>query len=61
MGDKGWAMVGHHGRTGLDESVPAKSWNSSQPSHPSHRSRGFSLDPLKPTGGAGLYGGFAAD
>lgn len=55
MGDKGSAMVGHHDRTGLDESVPAKSWNSS------HLSRGCSLDQLKPTGGAGLYYCFAAD
>ena len=55
MGDKGSAMVGHHDRTGLDESVPAKSWNSSHPS------RSCSLDPLKPTGGAGLYCCLAAD
>ena len=26
---EGSAMVGHHDKTGLDESVPAKSWNSS--------------------------------
>ena len=37
----GAAMVGHHDRTGLDESAPAKSWNSS------HQSRGCSLDALK--------------
>ena len=55
MGDKGSAMVGHHDRTGLDESVPAKSWNSSHPS------RGCSLDQLKSTGGGGLYYCFAAD
>jgi hypothetical protein len=55
MGDKGSAMVGHHDRTGLDDSAPAKSWNSSHPS------RGCSLDQLKPTGGAGLYYCFAAD
>ena len=41
----GAAMVGHHDRTGLDESAPAKSWNSS------HQSRGCSLDALKGTGG----------
>ena len=41
----GAAMVGHHDRTGLDESAPAKSWNSS------HQSRGCSLDALKATGG----------
>ena len=42
---EGAAMVGHHDRTGLDESVPAKSWNSS------HQSRGCSQDSLKATGG----------
>ena len=42
---EGAAMVGHSDRTGLDESVPAKSWNSS------HQSRGCSLDALKATGG----------
>jgi hypothetical protein len=41
----GAAMVGHHNRAGLDESAPAKSWNSS------HQSRGCSLDALKSTGG----------
>lgn len=55
MSDKGSAMVGHHDRTGLDESVPAKSWNSSHPS------RGCSMDQLKTTGGAGLFYCFAAD
>ena len=30
--DKGSAMVGHSDRTGLDDSAPAKSWNSSHPS-----------------------------
>jgi hypothetical protein len=55
MSDKGAAMVGHHDRTGLDDSVPAKSWNSS------HQSRGCSQDQLKSTGGAALYYCFAAD
>ena len=55
MGSGGAAMVGHHDKTGLDESVPAKSWNSS------HQSRGCSPDVLKSTGGAGLYYCFAAD
>lgn len=55
MSSGGAAMVGHHDRTGLDESVPAKSWNSS------HLSRGCSLDQLKATGGGGLYYCFAAD
>ena len=52
---EGAAMVGHHDKTGLDESVPAKSWNSS------HLSRGCSADALKASGGAGLYYCFAAD
>ncbi len=51
----GAAMVGHSDRTGLDESVPAKSWNSS------HQSRGCSVDQLKTTGSAGLFYCFAAD
>ena len=52
---QGAAMVGHHDRSGLDDSVPAKSWNSS------HQSRGCSQDELKTTGGAGLFYCFAAD
>ena len=48
-------MLGHHDNTGLDDSVPAKSWNSS------HQSRGCSPEALKATGGAGLYYCFAAD
>jgi len=52
---EGAAMVGHHDKTGLDESVPAKSWNSS------HLTRGCSPDALKATGGAGLLYCFAAD
>jgi hypothetical protein len=54
-GNEGAAMVGHHDRTGLDESVPAKSWNSS------HQTKGCSAEALKSTGGAGLYYCFAAD
>src|SRR3989454_3855321 len=42
----GAAMLGHHDRTGLDESPPQKSWNSSHPS------RGCSQDALRSTGGA---------
>jgi hypothetical protein len=53
--DTGKAMVGHHDRVGLDDSVPAKSWNSS------HLSRGCSPAALKQTGGAGQYYCFAAD
>ena len=52
---EGSAMLGHHDKTGLDESVPAKSWNSS------HLSRGCSPDALKATGGGGLFYCFAAD
>ena len=51
---EGSAMVGHHDRTGLDDSAPAKSWNSSHPS------RGCSLDALRSTGGGGLIYCFAA-
>lgn len=54
-GGDGSAMVGHHDRMGLDESAPAKSWNSS------HLSRGCSLEALRGTGGDGLFYCFAAD
>jgi hypothetical protein len=51
---EGAAMLGHSDRTGLDESVAAKSWNTS------HASRGgCSQDALKGTGGAGLFYCFA--
>jgi hypothetical protein len=49
----GSAIVGHHDRMGLDESAPAKSWNSSHPS------RGCSVEALRSTGGAGLLYCFA--
>ena len=52
---EGSAMLGHNDKKGLDDSVPAKSWNSS------HMSRGCSPDALKATGGAGLFYCFAAD
>ena len=52
---EGAAMLGHSDRTGLDESVPAKSWNSS------HQSRGCSQDALKATGGAGMFYCFATN
>ncbi len=48
-------MVGHHDRAGLDDSPPAKSWNSSHPS------RGCSLEALRGTGGDGLFYCFATD
>jgi hypothetical protein len=52
----GAAMLGHHDRMGLDDSPPAKSWNSS------HASRGgCSQDALKGTGGDGLFYCFAAN
>ena len=51
----GAAMLGHSDRTGLDDSVPAKSWNSS------HQSRGCGMDDLKATGGAGLFYCFAVN
>ena len=54
-GAEGAAIVGHHDRTGLDDSAPAKSWNSS------HSTRGgCSQDALKGTGGNGLFYCFAA-
>lgn len=50
----GAAMVGHSDRTGLDESAPAKSWNTSHPSR--GPGGGCSADDLKTTGGNGrLY------
>jgi len=52
---EGAAMVGHSDRTGLDESAPAKSWNSS------HQSRGCSYDALKSTGGDARLYCFAAN
>lgn len=54
-GAEGSAIVGHHDRTGLDESAPAKSWNSS------HATRGCGLAQLKATGGGGLLYCFAAN
>lgn len=52
---EGSAMVGHHDRNGLDDSAPAKSWNSSHPS------RGCSDANLTATGGAGFLYCFAAN
>lgn len=49
----GSAMVGHHDRTGLDDSAEAKSWNSSHPS------RGCGQQALQGTGGDGLLYCFA--
>ncbi len=52
---EGAAIVGHHDRTGLDESAPAKSWNASHPT------RACGADALKATGGAGLLYCFATN
>lgn len=52
----GAAMVGHHDRKGLDDSAPARSWNSSHPSR-----GGCSNEALASSGGAGLLYCFAAD
>ncbi len=56
---QGAAMVGHSDRTGLNESAPMKSWNSSHPSR--GPGGGCSQEDLKSTGGAGLLYCFAAD
>lgn len=50
---EGSAIVGHHDRMGLDESPPAKSWNSS------HGTRGCDMASLRATGGGGLFYCFA--
>lgn len=55
-GVEGAVMVGHHDRMGLDDSPPAKSWNTSHPSR-----GGCSQDALKGTGGNGLFYCFAAN
>ena len=55
LSGEGSALVGHHDRMGLDDSPPAKSWNSSHPS------RGCSQEALKGTGGNGLFYCFAAN
>jgi len=54
-GGEGAAMLGHSDRTGLDETVPAKSWNSS------HQSRGCGIEALKATGGDGRLYCFATN
>ncbi len=55
----GAAMVGHTDRTGLDESAPAKSWNSSHPSR--GPGGGCTQADFKSTGGDGLFYCFAAN
>jgi hypothetical protein len=54
-GADGSTVVGHSDRTGLDESAPAKSWNSSHPT------RGCSQQGLISTGGNGFLYCFAAN
>jgi hypothetical protein len=54
-GSEGAAIVGHHDRTGLDDSAPARSWNAS------HLTRGCSQAALATTGGAGLLYCFAVN
>lgn len=55
-GTEGAAMTGHHDRMGLDDTPPAKSWNSSHPSR-----GGCSLEALRGTGGDGLLYCFATN
>ncbi|ODA94408.1 hypothetical protein BFX40_17060 [Mesorhizobium sp. SEMIA 3007] len=55
-GAEGAAMMGHHDRTGLDDSAAAKSWNSSHAS-----GGGCSQEALKGTGGDGLFYCFATN
>jgi hypothetical protein len=54
-GADGAARVGHHDRMGLNDTPPAKSWNSSHPTR-----GGCSQEALKGTGGDGLFYCFAA-
>lgn len=56
---EGSVMLGHSDRTGLDESAPAKSWNSSHPSR--GPGGGCTQADLRSTGGDGLLYCFAAN
>ena len=56
---QGAAMVGHSDRTGLDDSAPAKSWNTSHPSR--GQGGGCTQADLRGTGGDGLLYCFAAN
>jgi hypothetical protein len=56
---QGVAIVGHSDRTGLDDSAPAKSWNSSHPSR--GPDGGCSQADLKSTGGDALLYCFAVN
>jgi hypothetical protein len=55
----GAGMVGHSDRSGLDDSAPQKSWNSSHPSR--GPDGGCSQNDLKSTGGNGLLYCFATN
>jgi hypothetical protein len=56
---QGAAMLGHIDRQGLQDTVEAKSWNSSHPSRGAEG--GCSQNDLKSTGGAGLFYCFATN
>jgi hypothetical protein len=56
---QGTAMLGHIDRQGLQDTVEAKSWNSSHPSRGTDG--GCSQNDLKSTGGAGLFYCFATN
>ena len=60
---QGSVMVGHSDRTGLDDSAPAKSWNSSHPSRgpQTNATEGCAQASLRGTGGDGLFYCFAAN
>lgn len=58
-GTQGSAMVGHSDRMGLDDSAPAKSWNTSHPSR--GPGGGCTQADLKSTGGDGLFYCFATN
>ena len=56
---QGTAIVGHIDRTGLDDSPPSHSWNSSHPSR--GPDGGCRQTDLRSTGGDGLFYCFAAN
>jgi len=56
---EGSVMLGHHDRQGLDDSAPAKSWNSSHPSRGA--GGGCAQTDLRGTGGDGLLYCFATN
>jgi hypothetical protein len=52
-------MLGHSDRTGLSDTVEARSWNAAHPSRGADG--GCSQNDLRSTGGAGLFYCFAAN